>query len=54
MKNASPRTIRRSVEFENHLRAALSLTPSINGRERGWFPKLLLIVLKAYIENRGK
>jgi len=51
-KNASPMSIRRSVEFEKLLRGALSLTPSLSGRERGWFPKLLVIVLSFYISQK--
>lgn len=52
--NASPRTIRRSVEFENLLRGALMLTPSIKVRERGWFPRLMIEVLKFYVSKGGQ
>lgn len=47
-----PRTIRRSVEFENLLRGALMLTPDIKARERGWFPRLMIEVLKFYVEAK--
>ena len=52
MKKQSPRSIRRSYEFENRLRGALLLTPELSARPRGWFPKLLIIVLSYYIDHK--
>lgn len=53
IKTPAPRSIRRSVEFEALLRAALNLTPEIKVRARAWFPQLMIIVLKFYIENKA-
>jgi hypothetical protein len=52
-KTPAPRSIRRSVEFESLLRTALGLTPEIKIRSRAWFPQLMIIVLKFYIENKA-
>lgn len=52
-KTPAPRSIRRSVEFESLLRAALNLTPEIKARSRAWFPQLMIIVLKYYVENKS-
>ena len=52
-QKTSPRSIRRSVEFEALLRHALSLTPEIKGREKGWFARLMITILKHYIATKG-
>ncbi len=56
MKNPStnypPRSIRRTPELEDLLRAAIALTPSLAARERGWFSQLIVIVLRFYVEKQ--
>lgn len=49
----SPLTIRRSVEFTDLLDAALSLNPNIQRGERGWFPRLMIRIMREYIAMKA-
>jgi hypothetical protein len=48
-QTVSPLTIRKSVEFCALLDAVLALNPDIKRGERGWFPRLMIRVLREYI-----
>jgi hypothetical protein len=57
MAKTSPpnRTIAKSRDLEMLLRKAISVStdPIITKRARGWFPRLVLDALKAYVEKAG-
>ena len=59
MTNTPPtpnRTIARSFDLEMWLRRAVSVStdPIIVKRARGWFPRLVLFAIMAYVENKER